>query len=160
MRVSDAIASHHSPSFKLCFRLQLLHSTIVGVVVLHLLLVPGTAFVTGGARVNEQDLHPHSTELNHSLLTLGCAKLNILHDVCSSDVSLYKQSSEFIASCCFFCCPWHWFLPFSHGCDTHYPRRSVSRNITQNESRHSGPFTDSVSLSALFSSSEANMLPV
>jgi len=43
----------------------------VGVVILHLLLVPGTAFVIGGARVIQQDLHPHLTQLNHSLLTLG-----------------------------------------------------------------------------------------
>lgn len=28
--------------------------------------------MTGGARVLHQDLHPHLTELNHSLLTLGC----------------------------------------------------------------------------------------
>ncbi|PPR02488.1 hypothetical protein CVT24_002037 [Panaeolus cyanescens] len=55
--------------------LQLLKSTIVGVVILHLLLVPGTAFVTGGARVIQQDLHPHITQLNHSLLTLGVLSL-------------------------------------------------------------------------------------
>ncbi|KAF9057456.1 hypothetical protein BJ165DRAFT_1334306 [Panaeolus papilionaceus] len=55
--------------------LQLLKSTIVGVVILHLLLVPGAAFVTGGARVIQQDLHPHITQLNHSLLTLGVLSL-------------------------------------------------------------------------------------
>ena len=60
--------------FKFYFRLQLLKATIVGVVVLHLLLVPGTAFATGGARILQQDLHPHATELNHSLLTLGWVK--------------------------------------------------------------------------------------
>lgn len=42
-----------------------------GVVILHLLLIPGTAFVTGGARIIQQDLHPHLTQLNHSLLTIG-----------------------------------------------------------------------------------------
>jgi Ca2+:H+ antiporter len=42
-----------------------------GVVLLHLLLVPGTAFLTGGARIWEQHLKPHPTQLNHSLLTLG-----------------------------------------------------------------------------------------
>lgn len=47
------------------------HTVRLGVVILHLLLVPGTAFITGGARVLHQDLHPHLTELNHSLLTLG-----------------------------------------------------------------------------------------
>lgn len=30
------------------------------------------SFLTHGARIWEQDLHPHNTELNHSLLTLGC----------------------------------------------------------------------------------------
>ncbi|KAJ7755617.1 hypothetical protein DFH07DRAFT_821184 [Mycena maculata] len=51
--------------------LKLLQSTIIGVVLLHLLLIPGVAFVTGGARVSEQDLHPHLTQLNHTLLTIG-----------------------------------------------------------------------------------------
>lgn len=51
--------------------LVLLKSTVVGVVILHLLLVPGTSFVTGGARIIQQDLHPHLTQLNHSLLMLG-----------------------------------------------------------------------------------------
>ncbi|KAF5369774.1 hypothetical protein D9758_001318 [Tetrapyrgos nigripes] len=51
--------------------LKLLQSTIIGVVILHLLLVPGTAFITGGARVMHQELHPHLTELNHTLLTMG-----------------------------------------------------------------------------------------
>ena len=58
-------------NFNFYFRLQLLKATIVGVVVLHLLLVPGTSFATGGARIIQQDLHPHANELNHSLLTLG-----------------------------------------------------------------------------------------
>ncbi|KAH9482948.1 Vacuolar calcium ion transporter [Psilocybe cubensis] len=57
--------------------LILLKSTIIGVVILHLLLVPGTAFVIGGARIIQQDLHPHSTQLNHSLLTLGVLSLLI-----------------------------------------------------------------------------------
>ena len=70
-------------------RLRLLQSTIVGeyfdykfarttrltrgagVVILHLLLIPGTAFLAGGAQVWEQNLHPHPTELNHSLLAVG-----------------------------------------------------------------------------------------
>jgi Ca2+:H+ antiporter len=51
--------------------LRLLQSTILGVVILHLLLVPGTAFIVGGARVMHQDLHPHLTEINHSLLVMG-----------------------------------------------------------------------------------------
>ncbi|KAI0694055.1 hypothetical protein BC835DRAFT_1406559 [Cytidiella melzeri] len=41
------------------------------VVILHLLLIPGTAFLAGGAQILEQSLHPHHTELNHSLLAVG-----------------------------------------------------------------------------------------
>ncbi|KAG8720062.1 hypothetical protein FRC09_010155 [Ceratobasidium sp. 395] len=55
--------------------LKLLQSTIVGVVLLHLLLVPGMAFLTGGARIWEQHLQPHTTQLNHSLLTFGVLSL-------------------------------------------------------------------------------------
>jgi len=51
--------------------LTLLKSTIIGVIILHLLLVPGIAFIFGGARIIEQDLHPHVTQLNQSLLTVG-----------------------------------------------------------------------------------------
>ncbi|KAI6151771.1 hypothetical protein BKA82DRAFT_4103210 [Pisolithus tinctorius] len=56
-------------------RLKLLQSTITGVVVLHLLLIPGAAFFTGGAQIWEQDLHPAHTQLNHSLLTVGVLAL-------------------------------------------------------------------------------------
>jgi len=52
-----------------------LQSTIIGVIVLHLLLIPGTAFITGGARILEQELHPHLVQLNHSLLTIGVMSL-------------------------------------------------------------------------------------
>ncbi|RDB20539.1 Vacuolar calcium ion transporter [Hypsizygus marmoreus] len=55
--------------------LKLLQSTIVGVVILHLLLIPGTAFITGGAMILHQDLHPHLVQLNHSLLTIGVMSL-------------------------------------------------------------------------------------
>ncbi|EMD35857.1 hypothetical protein CERSUDRAFT_115780 [Gelatoporia subvermispora B] len=51
--------------------LRLLQSTIVGVIVLHLLLVPGTSFLTGGMQSWQQELTEHTTELNHSLLMLG-----------------------------------------------------------------------------------------
>ncbi|TFY80602.1 hypothetical protein EWM64_g3412 [Hericium alpestre] len=51
--------------------LKLLQATIAGVVLLHLLLIPGTAFMVGGARVWEQTLHPTKAELNHTLLTIG-----------------------------------------------------------------------------------------
>ncbi|KZS95242.1 hypothetical protein SISNIDRAFT_439283 [Sistotremastrum niveocremeum HHB9708] len=51
--------------------LRLVQSTIIGVIILHLLLIPGTSFLIGGARILEQNLHEHNTQLNHSLLTLG-----------------------------------------------------------------------------------------
>ncbi|KAH9053055.1 hypothetical protein EDB87DRAFT_310553 [Lactarius vividus] len=57
--------------------LKLLQSTITGVVLLHLLLIPGTAFFTGGARIWEQKLHPHRSQLNHTLLTVGVLALTI-----------------------------------------------------------------------------------
>ncbi|KAF8917085.1 hypothetical protein CPB85DRAFT_1215600 [Mucidula mucida] len=55
--------------------LKLLQSTMIGVIVLNLLLIPGTAFVSGGARVIHQELHPHLSQLNHSLLTTGVLAL-------------------------------------------------------------------------------------
>ncbi|TRM68459.1 hypothetical protein BD626DRAFT_534501 [Schizophyllum amplum] len=51
--------------------LRLLQSTIIGVIILHLLLIPGVSFIIGGARVVHQNLAPHHTELNHALLTVG-----------------------------------------------------------------------------------------
>ncbi|KAH7334060.1 hypothetical protein B0J17DRAFT_675192 [Rhizoctonia solani] len=55
--------------------LKLVQSTLIGVILLHLLLVPGTAFLTGGAQIWEQHLRPHPTQLNHSLLTFGVMML-------------------------------------------------------------------------------------
>ncbi|CAE6509072.1 unnamed protein product [Rhizoctonia solani] len=55
--------------------LKLLQSTIVGVVLLHALLVPGTAFLTGGSKIWAQNLKPRVTELNQSLLTVGVLAL-------------------------------------------------------------------------------------
>jgi Ca2+:H+ antiporter len=49
----------------------MLQWTITGVVVLHLLLVPGFAFLTGGLHIWEQNMQPHATQLNHSLLSIG-----------------------------------------------------------------------------------------
>lgn len=50
----------------------LAHLTIViGVILLHLLLIPGVSFLAGGAQIVQQHLDPHSTQLNHSLLTIG-----------------------------------------------------------------------------------------
>ncbi|KAI0699516.1 hypothetical protein C8T65DRAFT_742494 [Cerioporus squamosus] len=51
--------------------LRLLQSTVVGVIVIHLLLVPGTAFLVGGSDIRHQMLHPHHANLNHSLLLIG-----------------------------------------------------------------------------------------
>lgn len=51
--------------------LKMLQSTVTGVVILHLLLIPGFAFLSGGARIWEQNLQPHATQLNHSLLSIG-----------------------------------------------------------------------------------------
>ncbi|KAG9048395.1 hypothetical protein FS837_013032 [Tulasnella sp. UAMH 9824] len=42
-----------------------------GVVLLHLLLVPGCAFLTGGAKIWYQQLGEHSSQLNQSLLAAG-----------------------------------------------------------------------------------------
>ncbi|KAK7470977.1 hypothetical protein VKT23_002391 [Stygiomarasmius scandens] len=57
------------------WELRLLQSTIIGVVLLRLLLVPGISFIIGGSRVAAQELHPLLTELNHSLLTMGVLTL-------------------------------------------------------------------------------------
>ncbi|KAH9036459.1 hypothetical protein EDB85DRAFT_2143038 [Lactarius pseudohatsudake] len=51
--------------------------SLVSVVLLHLLLIPGVAFFTGGARIWEQQLHPHRSQLNHTLLTVGVLALTI-----------------------------------------------------------------------------------
>ncbi|KAG8733194.1 hypothetical protein FRC11_008053 [Ceratobasidium sp. 423] len=55
--------------------LKLLQATIVGVVLLHALLVPGIAFLTGGSKIWAQNLKPRVTELNQSLLTIGVLAL-------------------------------------------------------------------------------------
>ncbi|KEP50398.1 calcium/proton exchanger [Rhizoctonia solani 123E] len=55
--------------------LRLVQSTVIGVILLHALLVPGIAFMVGGARVLEQKLKPVHTQLNASLLFLGVVTL-------------------------------------------------------------------------------------
>ncbi|KAG8726918.1 hypothetical protein FRC12_022983 [Ceratobasidium sp. 428] len=55
--------------------LKLLQATLIGVVLLHSLLVPGTAFLTGGSKIWAQSLKPRVTELNQSLLTIGVLAL-------------------------------------------------------------------------------------
>ncbi|KAJ7228974.1 hypothetical protein GGX14DRAFT_344883 [Mycena pura] len=52
-------------------QLKLVQSTIVGVILLRLLLVPACALITGGARIAAQELHPHLATLNEALLTIG-----------------------------------------------------------------------------------------
>jgi Ca2+:H+ antiporter len=52
-------------------QLRLLQSTVVGVILLQLLLVPGVMFFTGGSRVKHQELHAGRTQLNQSMMTMG-----------------------------------------------------------------------------------------
>jgi hypothetical protein len=92
-------------------RLELLQSTIAGmyllcdyflcfltnspgVIILHLLLIPGAAFITGGARIWEQELHPHLTQLNQSLLTIGCV---------GTTIHFQNELIESVGSCLFSC---------------------------------------------------------
>ncbi|KAF9056924.1 hypothetical protein BDP27DRAFT_1241851 [Rhodocollybia butyracea] len=67
--------------------LRLLQSTIIGVVILHLLLVPGVTFIAGGTKRVYQELNPHVAQLNHTLLIMGVltmilplALYNTLHE--------------------------------------------------------------------------------
>ncbi|QRV99134.1 Sodium/calcium exchanger protein [Ceratobasidium sp. AG-Ba] len=55
--------------------LKLLQSTVIGVVLLHCLLVPGTAFLTEGTKLWAQQLKPQVTQLNQSLITVGVLAL-------------------------------------------------------------------------------------
>ncbi|KAF8597562.1 hypothetical protein BDV93DRAFT_499519 [Ceratobasidium sp. AG-I] len=55
--------------------LKLLQSTVIGVVLLHCLLIPGTAFLTDGTKLWAQQLKPRVTQLNQSLLTIGVLAL-------------------------------------------------------------------------------------
>ncbi|KAJ7688413.1 hypothetical protein B0H17DRAFT_938383, partial [Mycena rosella] len=75
--LNNAVRSR--PYFPICLvvkcQLRLLQSTIVGVVLLRLLLVPACAFTTGGARIAAQELHLHLSGLNQTLLTTGVLSL-------------------------------------------------------------------------------------
>ncbi|KAI0027473.1 hypothetical protein K488DRAFT_90829 [Vararia minispora EC-137] len=55
--------------------LRLLHSTIIGVVLLRLLLLPGSAFLIGGAHIWQQRLSESRVQLNHVLLITGVMTL-------------------------------------------------------------------------------------
>lgn len=54
---------------------RLLQITGVGVILLHILFVPGVTFFLGGAHIIEQELHSGKTQINHTLLTLGVMAL-------------------------------------------------------------------------------------
>lgn len=64
-----ALRISRAPSYRL------VQITATGVVLLHVLLVPGVSFLTGGAQIVEQELHSGKTQLNHTLLTLGVMAL-------------------------------------------------------------------------------------
>jgi len=49
--------------------------SILGVILLHVLLVPGTAFLICGARAWGQKLLPHRSQLNFTLLAVGSVTL-------------------------------------------------------------------------------------
>ena len=52
---------------------------MLGVVLLRLLLIPGAAFLIGGARIREQLLDPDRSQLNLTVLTVGCVALVIVY---------------------------------------------------------------------------------
>ena len=56
-------------------RYRLLQSTIVGLVILHLLCIPGVSYFTGGLDIAEMELITGPNELNHTLLILGVMSL-------------------------------------------------------------------------------------
>ncbi|KAH9939646.1 uncharacterized protein BXZ73DRAFT_43395 [Epithele typhae] len=51
--------------------LRLLQATLVGVILLHLLLIPGTSFMVNGKEIQHQVLQSHHSGLNQSLLLMG-----------------------------------------------------------------------------------------
>ncbi|KAF5370031.1 hypothetical protein D9758_001349 [Tetrapyrgos nigripes] len=73
--LNNAIEATLATFLLIKWELRLLQSTVIGVVLLRLLLVPGISFIIGGSRVAAQELHPHLTELNRSLLTVGVLTL-------------------------------------------------------------------------------------
>ena len=75
---------------------------ILGVVLLHLLLIPGVGFITGGARIGHQSLHPNEVQLNHSLLAIGYVyssyKMSFRYLFYFSVLSLLVPAAFFAAS--------------------------------------------------------------
>ncbi|KAG8776004.1 hypothetical protein FRC15_000195 [Serendipita sp. 397] len=78
--------------------LKLLQSTIIGVTLLQLLLVPGCMFVAGGSRLIHQELHQTQTQLNQSMMTMGvmCLVLPVAFFVGITNIG--ATSAETIAS--------------------------------------------------------------
>jgi Ca2+:H+ antiporter len=92
-------------------RLRLLQATIVGVVLLHLLLIPGTSFLVGGARLLEQHLNAHVSQLNHSLLSVGVMTLLLpaaffAASIVDTSAALPEEATKEVT---------HKFLSFSRG---------------------------------------------
>ncbi|THV05425.1 hypothetical protein K435DRAFT_105482 [Dendrothele bispora CBS 962.96] len=59
----------------LCCKFHRVMTQTTCVILLHLLMITGAAFLTGGARVVHQDLHPTITQPNHTLLIMGVLAL-------------------------------------------------------------------------------------
>jgi len=66
--LSNAIEAILGLSLLMRCELKLLQATIIGVVLLRLLFIPGMSFIVGGSQVAAQELHPHLIDLNQSLL--------------------------------------------------------------------------------------------
>ncbi|KAG8933185.1 hypothetical protein FRC02_012331 [Tulasnella sp. 418] len=83
--------------------LRLVQSTVVGVVLLHLLLVPGAAFLTGGAKIFEQHLLEVPSQLNQPLMTVGvltcmipAAIFAVLNETPMTEA--FRQASQTVAT--------------------------------------------------------------
>ncbi|CEL53188.1 Vacuolar calcium ion transporter OS=Schizosaccharomyces pombe (strain 972 / ATCC 24843) GN=vcx1 PE=3 SV=1 [Rhizoctonia solani AG-1 IB] len=73
--------------------LKLVQSTVIGVVLLHCLLIPGIAFLTDGTKLWAQQLKPRVTELNQSLLTIGV--LSLVVPTAFFSAFPYKNSEQY-----------------------------------------------------------------
>ncbi|KAH9930531.1 uncharacterized protein BXZ73DRAFT_90330 [Epithele typhae] len=69
--LSNAVEATLSIILLLKCELRLLQSTIVGVVLLHLLLIPGMPIFLSGARHHDQPLHAQHASVNTTLLMVG-----------------------------------------------------------------------------------------
>lgn len=73
--LSNAVEASLSVGLLIRNNYRLLQITGVGVILLHILFVPGVTFFLGGAHIIEQELHSGKTQINHTLLTLGVMAL-------------------------------------------------------------------------------------